>query len=466
MRSAVLALAAVLGAGCVAVPGAPRPPARLPAPALPPAPAASVQAPPQAVTPEQVASGFADLLAAHDFRSAADRFDRAMRASLPPEVLDRAWQSIESNAGAPKGNEVIEVIPRPPRTHVWLAIQFERAGWNIEVVVDAARRVSGLRVMPAPQPWAPPDYAAAATITERPVNIGSPALPGIWATSSPAPTRAAVLVHGTGPQDADASVGPRGQGNKLFKDLAWGLAAQGIAVLRYPKRTWSHPEEFEGKAFTLDDEVTLDACAAVEEAGRQLGTGPSHVVLIGHSLGAAMAPRIARACPSLAGLVMLAAPSRALDQVLFDQFLYLLSLAGKNRNETAAEVSELLSGFSLALGPLGPPGEELSFSGMRAPRSYWADVTRYDPSRAMAEVRARLLLVQGGRDYQVTTAEFEAWKKVLRGRSHVTFKLYPALDHRLVAGRGAPGPVDYQRPGHVAREVIDDVLRWILEPRP
>ena len=45
-----------------------------------------------------------------------------------------------------------------------------------------------------------------------------------------------VLVHGSGPNDRDESIGP----NKPFRDLAEGLASRGIAVLRYDKRTRTH----------------------------------------------------------------------------------------------------------------------------------------------------------------------------------------------------------------------------------
>lgn len=38
-----------------------------------------------------------------------------------------------------------------------------------------------------------------------------------------------ILVHGSGPQDRDETVGP----NKPFRDLAWGLAERGIATVRY-----------------------------------------------------------------------------------------------------------------------------------------------------------------------------------------------------------------------------------------
>ena len=70
---------------------------------------------------------------------------------------------------------------------------------------------------------------------------GERALPGTLAMpKGTGPFPAVVLVHGSGPQDRDETVGP----NKPFLDIARALAAQGIAVLRYEKRTQARPQDF------------------------------------------------------------------------------------------------------------------------------------------------------------------------------------------------------------------------------
>jgi uncharacterized protein len=418
-------------------------------------------------TTDGLAREFLVLLQAHQFAHAARRFDRTMATALPADRLEQVWTSIEQRLGPPIRTDIVEVVPRPPRTHVWFDCEFETAVWNVEVVIDGARRVSGLTLSPLPPPWSTPDYAAPSAFSERSIPIGNPPLQGTLAVPRDSVASAVVLVHGSGPQDEDGSLGPRGSGNKILKDLAWGLATRGVAVVRYPKRTWAFPEQFEGRPFTLDDEVTADACLAVQAVSNQLRIPTARVFVVGHSLGAALAPRIARTCPSLGGLVLLAGPSRSLDQVLFAQFQYLLLLAGKSHDEIADELQELLAGFGSALIPLGAPGEPLSFSGMRGPRSYWIDVAQYDPAGAVASApRLPMLLLQGERDYQVRPAELQRWRQILRGQPDASFKLYPALDHRFISGEGISTPADYRRPGHVAPEVIDDITRWIAQRLP
>jgi hypothetical protein len=58
--------------------------------------------------------------------------------------------------------------------------------------------------------------------------------------------------------DRDESIGP----NKAFKDLAWGLASRGLAVLRFDKVTFAHPDDVQQMTgFTSVDEYVPAAAA-------------------------------------------------------------------------------------------------------------------------------------------------------------------------------------------------------------
>ena len=103
---------------------------------------------------------------------------------------------------------------------------------------------------------------------------------------------------------------------------------------------------------------------------------------------------------------------------------------------------------------------------LRAPPSYWLDLREHDPLAAVKTLKQPLLVLQGGRDYQVTTADFEGWKKALGSQPNVTFKLYPELNHLFVTGEGNSTPAEYERPGHVAEVVVADIADWILKTGP
>ena len=72
------------------------------------------------------------------------------------------------------------------------------------------------------------------------VGSGPLAVPGTLSLPHQSEPRAAVvLLAGSGPMDRDETIGR----NKPSKDLAWGLASRGVAVLPFDKVTNAHPGE-------------------------------------------------------------------------------------------------------------------------------------------------------------------------------------------------------------------------------
>ena len=72
-----------------------------------------------------------------------------------------------------------------------------------------------------------------------------------------------------------------------------------------------------------------------------------------------------------------------------------------------------------------------------------------------------MLILQGERDYQVTMTDFALWKAAVGNSKGVVMKSYPALNHLFVAGEGKSLPAEYNKPGHVAPAVIDDIAKFI-----
>lgn len=72
-----------------------------------------------------------------------------------------------------------------------------------------------------------------------------------------------------------------------------------------------------------------------------------------------------------------------------------------------------------------------------------------------------MLILQGGRDYQVTRADFAGWQQALGDRKSVTLKFHDNLDPLFAAGQGMATPDEYGHPMHVAPEVIGDIAAWV-----
>ncbi len=95
------------------------------------------------------------------------------------------------------------------------------------------------------------------------------------------------------------------------------------------------------------------------------------------------------------------------------------------------------------------------------PASYWLDLRAYDPLRVAQTIDLPFLLLQGGRDYQVTGEDFELWRSALINRRDVEFILYPDLNHLFSKGEGKSRPEEYGFPAEVDQAVITDIAVWL-----
>ena len=189
--------------------------------------------------------------------------------------------------------------------------------------------------------------------------------------------------------------------------------------------------------------------------------------MLGHSLGGMLAPRIWLADPAIAGVIVLAGAARPLEDAIVAQSRYLASADGTTSPEEQRAIDDAVA-LAASVRALKPEDAKSGrmIAGTRP--SYWLDLRGYDPTAAAAKVKAPMLILQGGRDYQVTPEEFEKWKAALGARRDVTFHSYPLLNHLFIAGAEPSLPAEYQVPGHVAEEVVRDIASWILrtfEPR-
>jgi hypothetical protein len=207
----------------------------------------------------------------------------------------------------------------------------------------------------------------------------------------------------------------------------------------------------------LAEEVVEDALAALALARTRPRVDSTRAVVIGHSLGGMLAPEIAREDGGLAGVVLLAAPSRPFLVVLRSQLDYVRSLSPAGARASHDSILAQLDRYEA--GAL-----ELDATLLGAPISYWDEVVALDPVGTLADLEVPALILQGGRDYQSTTDDLARWRSELSGRPSVTTRVYPALNHFLAEGAGRATPTEYtSRAGHVAAEVVHDVAAWILE---
>ena len=441
-------------------------------------PALGLSAPAAAQTaPDDTLRARADALVtaflAGDDAGTTRHFDAAMRAALPPERLATIRAQI-APAGPLRARGPVRLEPAEGLRAGVVRLAYAPVALDVRVVFGADGSVAGLFFAPAaPAPTAPagpPPYADTTAYRESPLVLTRPGaadLPGVLTMPTPARgpagsrgrVPAVVLVHGSGPHDADETVG----GTRVFRDLAAGLATRGIAVFRYEKRTHAHPEAFAGRAFTTDEETTDDAVAALALLRRTAGVDPRRVAVVGHSLGGLLAPEIARRDGRVAGAALLAGSPRPLPDIVYDQAVWAgradTTAAGRARLRAARAHLDTLK----ALPPTLPDTAVVD----GVPAAYWRGLARYDAGRTARALGVPLLVAQGGRDVQVTRADYDAWRAALGPPRTVTYAWFDALNHLFVAGTGPGSVEEYATPAHVDAAFVEALARWVaaLPPR-
>ena len=374
-------------------------PMAAPAPTATAAPALSVQptvAPTQAPTPESAPTSMAtaeklvDQFAQQDYAGLTGSFDDAMKSALPTDKLKQAWDGVDQQFGAFQRRTDTQFLIRKDKYDVVLVTaKFEKNSLGFRVSVDTTTgQIGGLQFVPVesaqPAPYTVPAYVDQSKFEEKDVTIGTGEwqLPGaLTLPKGTGPFAAVVLVHGSGPNDRDETIGP----NKPFKDVAWGLASQGIAVLRYDKRTKVYADKMAALTnLTVKEEVIDDAVAAVTLLQQTPNIDPKRVFVLGHSLGGYLAPRIGQADSAIAGLVILAGAARPLEDLMLEQIQYIASL-----DKSAVPQATLtdLSGQVAAVKAL-KPGDESKPPILGVPTAYWLDLQNYRPAES-GEITAR-----------------------------------------------------------------------------
>lgn len=263
-----------------------------------------------------------------------------------------------------------------------------------------------------------------------------------------------ILVHGSGSSNRNEEIGPI----KVFQDIAWGLAEQGIASYRYDKRTFVYGREVASDIhFTVYEETIDDAVNAIAMMKTQEGVDPSQVYVLGHSLGGYLMPRIAENGEA-AGYIMAAAPVSQIIDLMEMQIAFLSGLTDDENQQMQFKMMQSEVDKVRDLDAL--KDDEVVLGAYKA---YWSDLLSYEATEVAKQIDKPVLVLQGEEDYQVPLEEMEAWQLVFNDHPQWTFKTYDGLTHLFTKGEKKNGSADYGIPAKVDQRMIDDIVEFILK---
>lgn len=406
------------------------------------------------------ADSFFETMNNGKFEEAHGFFDESVKDKISADELKLFWLRLGNSLGTYESVNGAQNRSQGEYYQVTLNCVFTKGNQGFTFIFNKSEKLVGFFIAPTASEavYVEPAYADTNLYREKEVEIkfDGGQMAGLLTTPKNGTNfPLVVFVHGSGPSDMDESVGP----NKPLKDLALGLAAKGIASIRYVKRSMVYPNNFT-KAFTVKEEVLDDALTAVEIARNTPGINKSQIYVMGHSLGGMLAPRIAALAPDLAGIILAAAPARKLSDLIAEQNKHLYVSSGDTTavmrqqfEETSREIDRTRL---LKLGDIAPDSVILS-----APAAYWMDINNYDQLGSARKFKNRILVIQGENDFQVSVQDFNMWRTALASNKNASFKLYPDLNHLLSSQKQKGNGMQYRVPANVSPKLIEDISVWI-----
>lgn len=409
------------------------------------------------------AKEFLELVNRKEFGKASQMFNEVLLAQMPEDKLAEIWNSIEMQAGKFTGR--IDLFTEKVREYdvVVQTCQFANLTLDLRLVFDAGGEIGGIFFAPSKPknayilpPYNRPENYTVKTLEiitgdfRLPATLTMPRGEGLFP--------AFILVHGSGAHDRDATIGP----NKPFADLASGLSSNGIAVLRYDKRNFVYGENaFKGVEVNLFFETIEDVLSAIQLLKQTPGLDPARIYVLGHSLGAMAAPRIAAKVPELAGIVKMAGSARPLEDLILEQVSYLYT------GQKIPEALEFIAKLKQQVANVKKLGTYPDISKenlpLNIPATYWIDLQKNNHVSITAGLNTKILILQGERDYQVTMTNYNIWTRQFRRKESVTMKSYPLLNHLFLEGEGKSTPKEYEIRGNIPWYVIKDIIDWVKQ---
>lgn len=406
---------------------------------------------------EELGKQAAELLQKSEFEKLHALFSDDIAATLSSKQMEKSFSGLLKQFGKLNKIEELQVKETAEGNYYQQAVSFDKGKFFLTFTLNQKESFTSFMLKPY-QPnykWTFPSYAKGKyEYSQEEITVGdSLALNGKMTIANGTNEIVVVFVHGSGPNDMDESLGP----NKLFKDLAFGLAANGIASIRYNKRTYDYPSQMARQANSLTIQLVVidDAVNAVKLAREN---GAKKVILLGHSIGGYCTPMIAEVAQPDA-VIVLAGNVSPLEVLLVPQYEHI-----KN-NDSSKQINDLQIAMirtqvkriqendynTETASPLLPLG---------LPASFWLSLKDYQPQKIAKKQAFPYLILNGERDYQVTPREANRWKNGSKNKHSKTI-FYPKLNHMFFEGEGICLPSEYEKEGHFSEYALKDIIGWI-----
>ncbi len=265
-----------------------------------------------------------------------------------------------------------------------------------------------------------------------------------------------VLVQGSGAHSMNEVIGP----NKIFKNIAQGLSSNGIAVLRYNKRSFQYGEDFKNKNYSIEELIVEDLINAVKLGVNDLRIDKNRIYVLGHSLGGYIAPYIeselAKIDINIAGIILAAGIIDNMADLVMYQQEFLVSLDGGVSEEEQKYLDEVEN----VLDNIKSGKMDDSFNYIW-PKDVWDFFNNYSQIEYLTNIAKSVLIIQGKNDWQVPYQMTKDAEAKLNKKANIEFNYYENINHLLMYYDKNSTGNEYYIAGYVDEEIINRIVEFI-----
>ena len=403
------------------------------------------------------------------FEKAHSYFDNNVKTLMSLEKLNETQGQLNTAFGVFNGTGEISNSKMDNLLIAEVVLNYEKSKINARLVFDSTNKISGLFFMPIYEKTNKdtPNYIDTTRFIEEDIEFGNPDWSIKGSLCIPKYKKsmyAVVMLSGSGPNNRNSEIGP----NSPFLDIAHGLSTSGIMTLRFDKRTKLYGKkmyEMTNSQVTLNEEYYEDTDYAIDFINRYanyLKIEIKGIIVLGHSQGGSVLPFIlenSKYKDKISAGIMLAAPARNFEDILIEQYKYIFSLDNLIDEKENIELDKLMKQVEKVKNienfkqdkdlPLGLPYQ------------YWISLAECKPLENIKKIQKPIFILQGGKDYQVTSQDLNLFETTLNNKQNVKFKFYDNLNHIFCKVDGKPTPEMYMQKNNVDAEVIKDIEKWI-----
>ena len=386
------------------------------------------------------------LLLENNYKLSYNYLDESIKLKVSESLLEETVLQLESQLG--KFKSIID-SNKEKETYFFYS-EFEKMKLDIKITFNEENKIIGFFFVPHKEFKKENSLGKELNIKSNNIVLkGTVLIP-----EKDSLKKLVIFVHGSGPNDRDETIFE----NKPFKDVAESLYKRGIASYRFDKKTFSNPESFNDNS-TIDEEVTIDVINIINYFKNDNQFSNYEIIILGHSLGAYLTPRIINKSNKVSKAIMLAGNARSLDKLIIEQYNYLYEL--NPTEDLKSELGKLKNQISFLHSKKFNFNTSKENLPLNLSANYWQSILDYNPLKEVKKVKIPMLILQGERDYQVTMKDFELWKKSLDNNKKATFISYPKLNHLFITGDKKSQPKEYMIKGTVDEMAINDIFDFI-----